>query len=58
MVNPWKKKALAFNAKRKEQDEKAFDLMTLLEAMPPGQRKQLRKNATCAAILEKYGISE
>lgn len=58
MPNPWKKKVIAFNQKRKEQDEKANDLLTLLEALPPGQRKQLLKNATCAAILEKYGITE
>lgn len=57
-MNPWKNKALAFNRKRKEQDEKANDLMILLEALPPGQRKQLLKDATCAAILEKYGYKE
>lgn len=58
MANPWKKKVLAFNQKRKDQDEKANDLMTLLSALPPGQRKQLLKDETCAAILEKYGITE
>lgn len=57
-ANPWKKKVLAFNQKRKEVDEKAADLMALLEALPPGQRKQLLKNETCAAILAKYGITE
>lgn len=57
MANPWKKKVLAFNQKRKEQDEKANDLMTLISALPPGQQKQLLKNETCAAILEKYGIT-
>lgn len=56
MPNPWKKKVLNFNQRRKEQDEKANDLMTLLEALPPGQVKQLLKNETCAAILAKYGI--
>jgi hypothetical protein len=58
MANPWKKKVLAFNLKRKEVDEKAADLMALLEALPPGQRKQLLKNETCAAVLAKYGITE
>lgn len=58
MANPWKKKVLAFNQKRKDQDEKANDLMTLISALPPGQRKQLLKDETCAAILEKYGITE
>lgn len=58
MPNPWKEKVLKYNKTRKEQDEKANDLLTLLEALPPGQRKQLLKNATCAAILEKYGITE
>lgn len=57
MPNPWKKKVLAFNQKRKEQGEKAADLLTLLEALPPGQIKQLFKNETCKAILEKYGIT-
>lgn len=57
MPNPWKKKVLAYNKTRKEQDEKASDLLTLLEALPPGQRKQLLKDKTCAAILEKYGIT-
>jgi len=58
MPNPWMDKVLAFNKKRKEQDEKANDLLTLLEHLPPGQRKQLLKDKTCAAILEKYGITE
>lgn len=57
MANPWKKRVLAYNRKRAEADEKAGDLMTLLNALPPGQRKQLLKDATCAAILAKYGIT-
>lgn len=56
MANPWKNKVLAFNRKRAEADEKAADLMTLLQALPPGQVKQLLKDKTCAAILAKYGI--
>lgn len=50
-------KIIAFNKARAEDAEKANDLMTLLSALPPGQVKQLLKNDTCAAILEKYGIT-
>lgn len=57
MANPWKKKAYAYNRKRAEADEKAADLLTLLDALPPGQRKQLLKDETCAKILEKYGVT-
>lgn len=57
MGNPWKKKVLAFNATRKEEAGKANDLTILLNALPPGQRKQLLKDETCAAILQKYGIT-
>lgn len=48
---------IAFNKQRAEDAEKANDLMTLLSALPPGQVKQLLKDETCAAILEKYGIT-
>lgn len=58
MANKWKAQVLAFNRKRAEVDEKAHDFMTLLEALPPGQRKQLLKNEACAAILAKYGITD
>lgn len=57
MANPWKKKVLAFNQERAKDKESAQDLMTLLSALPPGQKKQLLKNETCAAILNKYGIT-
>ena len=57
MANPWKKKVLAFNQALAKDKEAANDLMTLLSALPPGQRKQLLKNETCAAILNKYGIT-
>lgn len=57
MANPWKKKVFTFNAARKEEAEKANDLIILLNALPPGQRKQLLKDDTCSAILEKYGIT-
>ena len=36
--------------------EKAEDLMTLLSALPPGQVKNLMKDETFAAILQKYGL--
>lgn len=51
-------KILTFNKARAEEKEKADDLLTLLDALPPGQVRQLMKNETCAAILKKYGITE
>ena len=57
MTNPWKDKVLAYNRAKAKDKEKADDLMTLLQALPPGQRKQLLKDATCKAILAKYGIT-
>lgn len=57
MSNPWKKRVYVYNATRKEEAEKANDLIVLLNALPPGQRKQLLKDETCAAILQKYGIT-
>lgn len=51
-------KILAFNRARAVDKEKADDFMILLEALPPGQVKQLLKDETCAAILQKYGICE
>ena len=51
-----REKILAFNRARAVDKEKADDLMILLGALPPGQVKQLLKNETCAAILQKYGI--
>ena len=56
MANPWKNKVLAYNRRRAEADERSRDLMTLLDALPPGQMKNLMKNETCAAILKKYGV--
>lgn len=35
----------------------AADFQALLDALPPGQAKQLYKDETCAAILKKYGVS-
>lgn len=58
MANPWKNKVFAFNRKRAEADEKAADFVALLEALPPGQVKNLMKDEKCKEILEKYGIAE
>lgn len=57
MANPWKEKVLAFNRKRAEVDEKAADMIILLEHLPPGQVKNLLKDDVCGPILEKYGIT-
>lgn len=56
MANPWKAKVLAYNRERAEDKEKADDLMTLLSALPPGQVKNLMKDETFVAILQKYGL--
>jgi len=52
-----RKRIIAFNKQRAEDKEKAEDLLTLISALPPGQVKQLLKDETCAAILNKYGIT-
>lgn len=52
-----KKQIFEFNRQRAADAEKAQDLVTLLSALPPGQVKQLLKDETCAAILNKYGIT-
>lgn len=52
-----KERIIAYNRARAEDKSKADDLMTLLGALPPGQVKRLLKDETCAAILEKYGIT-
>ena len=58
MAKPWKAKVLAYNQALAADREKAWDLMTLLSALPPGQVKNLMKNEACAAILRKYGVEE
>lgn len=58
MPNPWRQRALDFNKRRKQSDEQSSDLITLLNAMPKGAVKQLYKDDICAAILEKYGVTE
>ncbi len=45
-----------YNKSRAEADKRAADLLALLNALPPGQVKQLLKDTTCAEILRKYGI--
>ena len=50
-------KIIAYNRERAADKEKAEDMVTLLSALPPGQVKQLLKDSTCGAILEKYGIT-
>lgn len=49
-------KVIAFNKARAADAEKASDLATLLNVLPPGQVKQLVKNESCMKILQKYGI--
>lgn len=56
MKKPLKERVYAYNRARAADAEKANDLMTLLDHLPPGQVKQLLKDETCGAILRKYGI--
>lgn len=51
-------KIIKYNKARAANAGKASDLATLLNALPPGQVKQLLKDDTCAKILQKYGIGE
>ena len=53
-----RERIIAYNRARAEDKQKADDLMTLLNALPPGQVKQLLKDEKCRSILEKYGITE
>lgn len=53
-----RERILKYNRVVAENKEKADDLLTLLGALPPGQVKNLLKDETCAAILNKYGITE
>ena len=47
MANPWKKKVFAYNREKAKDREAAQDLMTLLDALPPGQKKQLLQDEVC-----------
>ena len=53
-----RKEIFAFNLARAADKEAAQDLHRLLNALPPGQKQQLLRDETCAAILTKYGITE
>ena len=57
MKKDLRKRIIAYNRARAEDREAADDLNTLLRALPPGQVRQLLKDAQCAAILTKYGIT-
>lgn len=50
-------KIIAYNRSVAKNAEMADDLMTIISAMPPGQAKNLLKDATIGPILEKYGVS-
>lgn len=50
-------KIIAYNKAVAANEEKANDFMTVLEALPPGQVKNLLKDPTIGPILEKYGIT-
>lgn len=52
-----RKQIFAYNQARAADAEAAADLKALLDALPPGQKKQLLKDEACAAILSKYGIT-
>lgn len=58
MKNELREKIIRYNKERAVDAEKAADLVTLLNALPPGQVKQLLKNDACAGILNKYGIGD
>ena len=57
MKKPLKERVYAYNRARAADTDKANDLMTLLNRLPPGQVKRLLKDDTCGAILRKYGIT-
>lgn len=37
--------------------EKAGDFQTIIDNLPPGQVKNLLKDAVCGPILAKYGVT-
>ena len=57
-MNKWTEAAKKRRAEMDLDREMAGDLRTLLDALPEGQRKHLLKDKACAAILNKYGITE
>ena len=52
-----RKKIIQYNRAIAENKEKANDFMTVLNALPPGQVKNLLKDPVCRPILEKYGVT-
>lgn len=57
MKKEMRDRIIAFNRARAADAEKANDMMTLLEHLPPGQVKKLLKDEVCGEILRKYGIT-
>lgn len=57
-MNEWTNAAKKRKTEIDAANEKANDFQILLNALPPGQRKQMLKDEACAAILTKYGITE
>lgn len=45
-----------FNRERAADKEKADDFKALLDALPPGQVKNLMKDEKCGKILRKHGF--
>lgn len=57
-MKPERKKAiLQFNAERAKDRQAAEDIMTLMNALPNGVRKQQAKKAVVQEIFDRYGIS-
>lgn len=50
-------KIIAYNREVAKNKEMADDLMAIIGALPPGQAKNLLKDATIGPILQKYGVS-
>ena len=55
--NDFKNRIFAYNREQAKNRESAEDFMRFLEALPPGQVRNLIKNPMLAEILQKYGIS-
>lgn len=52
-----KQRIFAYNREQAKNREAAEDFARFLEALPPGQVKNLMKDPTLAEILQKYGIT-
>lgn len=52
-----KQRIFAYNLKNAKNKEAAEDFTRFLEALPPGQAKNLMKDPTLSEILAKYGIT-